>query len=361
MPERGGGRNSRGGRGGRGRGRGRGRGGNTQGRYDSNTQHDSRPARVKETQEQMQARKSYGSWKRRLDDPENDPTTMRRLWEGALGILEAGDRDWRQQLPQDFDDPDNDSGRRHILAILSTKVLGSDYGTFLTNVRNFLLTLTHSALLRCLAVDTQVGSIYNLFGGVNGRTAVLFLQRVCKALQAARTTTASSGSTKDHETTLLATATALFELLRREPRARLNDDIEPLVDLIQTTSDSYQETSGLITNRLSDIRALIARARGLLADNGVADNDDDGGYVSSYPRDLVVPSNRYDNDKKDIADLVVFPTRDEIMSDEEEFLPYTDPNEPHFLEDSTQRHIDTYFRLLRHDIFGELKVTSRMY
>jgi hypothetical protein len=286
---------------------------------------------------------------------------MRRLWEGALGILEAGDRDWRQQLPQDFDNPDDDSGRRHILAILSTKVTSSDCDTFLTNVRNFLLTLTHPALLRCLAVDTQVGSIYNLFGGVNGRTAVLFLQRVCKALQAARTTTASSEFTKDHQTTLLAVATALFELLKREPRARLNDEILSLADLIQATSDSCEEISRLVTIRINDVRALVARAQGLLADNRVLDDDDDGGYVSSYPRDLVVPSDRYDNDKKDVADLVVFPTRDEIMSDEKEFLPYTDPNEPHFLEDPTQRHIDTYFRLLRHDIFGELKVTSPMY
>jgi hypothetical protein len=284
------------------------------------------------------------------------------LREGALGILENGDRDWRQQLPQDLDDSDDESGHRHILAILRTTVAGSDYDTFLGNARNFLLTITHSSLLRCLAVDTHVGSIYNLFGGVAGRTAVQYLQRVSKALLATRTAVFSVLSTEDRQTTLLAMAMALFELLRRERRARFNDDIIPLVDSIQTASDTCKgspDVSARTTNRLNDIRALVARAQGLLADSvdddDTGDHHDSSGQRSFYPRDLVVPSGRFDNDKKDIGDLVLFPTRDEIMTDEKEFLPYTDPDQPHFLEDPVQRHIDTYFRLLRHDIFGELK------
>jgi hypothetical protein len=210
--------------------------------------------------------------------------------------------------------------------------------------------------LRCLAVDTHVGSIYNLFGGVAGKRAMAFLQRLCEALQAAR----SANSVQDVEGTLLATAMALFELLRRERRARFNEAVPTLVDLIYATAnvlkgDVSSESLTRTVNRLNDIRALVSRAQDLLASDaqeGEADGDD---ATSFYPRDLIVPSGRYDNDKKDIADLVIFPTRDEIMSDVKEFLPYTDPNQPHFLEDPVQRHIDTYFRLLRHDIFGELK------
>jgi hypothetical protein len=350
------GRNQRGGqRGGqRGRGGDRGRGGRGGDRGRGNKAPA--PARVKETEEQRQARQSYSSWKRRLGEVSDDPTTMRRLWEGAFNILDAEDRDWRQQLPQDLDD---DEGHPHILSLLSLKVLGTDYSTFLGNARNFLLTITHPSLLRCLAVDTQVGSIYNLFGGVGGKRAVLFLQRVCEALQAARS--ASPSSNEDAHATLLAMAQALFELLRRERRARFNDDVLTLVESIQATANAFKsdvssETLTRVSNRLGDVRALVARAQDLLAsdnhDDASADGDD---ATSFYPRDLVVPSGRYDNDKRDIADLVIFPTRDEIMSDVKEFLPYTDPNQPHFLEDPVQRHIDTYFRLLRHDIFGELK------
>ncbi|CAN9111591.1 unnamed protein product [Alternaria alternata] len=356
-----GGRGERGWRGGRGPGRGRGRGGNSFSNHDGNPQHESKPIRTKETDEQREARKSYSSWKRRLGEAETDPTTMRRLWEGALGILENGDRDWLQQLPQDLDDSDDENGHRHILAILRTNV-SPDCGTFLENARNFLLTITHSSLLHCLAVDTHVGSIYNLFGGVAGRTAVQYLQRVSNALSAARTIRCFAISTEDHQATLLAMTKALLELLRRERRARFNDNIIPLVDSIQTASDACKgspDVSARTTNRLNDIRALVARAQGMLADSvgddDTGDHDDASDQKSFYPRDLVVPSGRFDNDKKDIGDLILFPTRDEIMTDEKEFLPYTDPDQPHFLEDPVQRHIDTYFRLMRHDIFGELK------
>ncbi|KAL2163207.1 hypothetical protein VTH06DRAFT_5263 [Thermothelomyces fergusii] len=53
--------------------------------------------------------------------------------------------------------------------------------------------------------------------------------------------------------------------------------------------------------------------------------------------------------------IEIFPTLGEIMSDAPEYLPSTDWTQPHFLHDPVQRHIDSAFRLLRHDIFGSLK------
>ncbi|KAF1946092.1 NFX1-type zinc finger-containing protein 1 [Clathrospora elynae] len=318
------------------------------------------PTKAKDTEEQRTARKSYTSWKRLLGEESNDAHTMRRVWEGAFNILEAGDRDWRQQLPQDLDDDDEmHQGRAHILALLSTKVVGGDYGAFVANARNFLLTLTHHSLLRCLAVDTHVGSIYNLFGGAGGNRAVIFLRRLCEALLAARAAGHSLSSSDEAEGTLQAMSVALFELLKRERRARFNEEILKLVESIQAATNTFEDTMPStitrITNRLNDVRAMIARAQDLLADDTLTEDDHDDANTSFYPREMVVPSDRHDNDKKDIAEITIFPTRDEIVSDAKDFLPYTDPNQPHFLEDPVQRHIDTYFRLLRHDIFGDLK------
>ena len=67
-----------------------------------------------------------------------------------------------------------------------------------------------------------------------------------------------------------------------------------------------------------------------------------------------MPGERHDNDKADITEINVFPTRAELMSDAREFLPSTDPDQPHFLTSKLERHIDTHFRLLRHDTFGKL-------
>lgn len=341
----------------RGCGRGHGRGGNTSEKHVRETS----PTRIKETEEQRQARNSYNSWKRLFARLVDNSSIRRQLWEGAFSILEAGDRDWRQRLPQDLNEDDG-IGHRHILALLSANISGTDNETFISNARNFLLTITHPSILCCLAVDTHVELIYNLFGGVGGKRAVSFLRRLIGAILAASATGATRNSTEDAKATLLAMAVALFELLRREYRVHFNDEIPSLVESIQTATevskdDVSSDSLARIFNKLNDTRALLARSQGLLADMNMDESNaaDEYNNASSYPRDLIVPSGRFDNDKKDIADIVLFPTRDEIMSDAEEFLPYTNPDQPHFPDDPVQRHIDTFFRLLCHNIFGELK------
>jgi hypothetical protein len=59
--------------------------------------------------------------------------------------------------------------------------------------------------------------------------------------------------------------------------------------------------------------------------------------------------------KKEIVDIKILPTEVEIRSDHPEFLHSTDFDQPQFLADQAQRHLDTHFRLIRHDFFGELK------
>lgn len=72
---------------------------------------------------------------------------------------------------------------------------------------------------------------------------------------------------------------------------------------------------------------------------------------------MKIPGGNHDNDFPDIAKIQIFPTLDEVIRTrtKPDFLPSTDFTQPHFLGDPVQRHIDTAFRLLRHDIFGPLK------
>ncbi|KAG4428093.1 hypothetical protein IFR05_016422 [Cadophora sp. M221] len=79
--------------------------------------------------------------------------------------------------------------------------------------------------------------------------------------------------------------------------------------------------------------------------------------TSTYPRDIIVPGDRHDNDNTDITKIQILPTEMEIRSNLPEFLPSTDLDQPHFLNDRAERHLDTQFRLLCHDIFGESKET----
>lgn len=57
----------------------------------------------------------------------------------------------------------------------------------------------------------------------------------------------------------------------------------------------------------------------------------------------------------DITKIVIIPIEDKIRSDYKEFLPSTNPTQPHFLTDPISRHLDTHFRLLRYNIFGGFK------
>jgi hypothetical protein len=80
---------------------------------------------------------------------------------------------------------------------------------------------------------------------------------------------------------------------------------------------------------------------------------------STYPRQLIVLGGYYDNENSDITKIKILPTEDEIRSDYPEFLPSTDLDQLYFLNDPIARHLNTHFRLLRHNIFGELKEALR--
>ncbi|KUJ06168.1 uncharacterized protein LY89DRAFT_744072 [Mollisia scopiformis] len=62
--------------------------------------------RLADTPEQQHTREDYNSWKRLIKTPpkRNDIGTIELLWNSALTILNADDRDWKQMLPRNLDD-----------------------------------------------------------------------------------------------------------------------------------------------------------------------------------------------------------------------------------------------------------------
>lgn len=362
-----GGRSSRGGRGGR---RGRGQqicryfqeggcrfGTNCQYSHDLSLGSDSPGDRPEQTPEQQQAKVGYTSWKRLIKIPPqpNDIETMERLWTGAVTILNGDDRDWKQMLPRDLDDDEN-FGRDHIRALLGMKAYARGHTTFVTLARPFLLVITHQALLNCLSVDTAVGGLYNFISGSNGSRAIPFFQLLSSSLEQ-NLKSASSGPHTTLETTLIAMQRALRELLRREPRAAFHDELPSLINSMENlVAVPGIDAHSVLQNSIAELRGIMGRATGLLQQdretqvNGVSTTV----ITSTYPRDLVIPQDRHDNDKADITKIKILPTEDEIRSDHAVFLPSTNRDQPHFLADQVERHLDTHFRLLRHDVLGEV-------
>lgn len=321
-----------------------------------------RRVRPEPTPEQEEAQGNYNSWKRLIkrQPTANDTRTIELIWNGALTILDGDDRDCKHMLPRDLDDEVN-YGREHILTLLTMVALPHGYSKFVDLVRPFLLVISHPALLDCLSVDTFVGGLYNFISGSNGTRAIPFFRRLSTSLLGQHAASITHTPCEELERALIAMSTTLRELLRREQRATFNEDLPKLVNTMENVVGGlgigpHSMTFQIVNNIIGEVRGMIGRAKGLLQQE---EEPEVGGVsttvvTSTYPRDLILPRDRHDNDKLDITKIQIIPTEDEIRSDHAEFLPSTDLDQPHFLTDSAERHLDTHFRLLRHDIFGEL-------
>lgn len=318
-----------------------------------------------QTQEQVAAKEDYVTWKRFLRSPPLGPDLrrMEKLWSGALQILTNGERDWKQRLPQDLVDEDQGLyGLKHVQEIMSERAGTSGDARFIEVARPFLLVITHPALLDCLTVDIYVGDLYNFISGSGGTRAVPFFQSLGNSLLKQRLAEPDS-SNQPLEETLAAVATALREVLRRTQKALFHENILALVETIHQISASFDLGRSpvaihTVVMRVAELRRMIHRARGLLERNTNTSDEDALNsrheVISTYPRDIHLPGDRHDNDRRDITQIHILPTEDEIRSERIEFLPSPSVDQPHFL-DGVERLLDTHFRLLRHDIFGELK------
>lgn len=316
--------------------------------------------------ERTRAMEKYLLWRRLINRPPvpHDFVTMKLLWSEALGFLDESDREVLHMLPRDLDN-DQYCGRQHIQSLLAIETVPLHYGPMLELVLPFLQLITHHSLLSCLSVDTYIGALYNFIGGTNGSRALPFLHKCITSLIHSDSVDDGTDSALAVETNIMPIVRALRELLTREHRVLFNDDVPPLVDLIEIAGavlckDADAVVLQILATNVQDIRSMVARSNGLLFHAEAqkeASGSAKGRANSTYPRELVLPSGRHDNDRLDISDIKILPTTEEIRSDHEEFLPSTDPDQPHYLSDPSQRHLDTHFRLLRHDIFGELKET----
>ena len=327
----------------------------------SNSNNSPVDERLGDTPEQKKEKEDYNSWKWLIKRPPtpNDTTTIGLLWTGALTILNEGDREWKQMLPRDLD-ADDYHGREHIQVLMSMVSHTGGCGTFVNLAQAFLSVVTHPAMLDCLSVDTFVGGLYNFISGSNGTRAVSFIQRLCTNLIDAHC--GSTVSKVSVEATLTAVANMLREILKREQRAAFHEDLPDLLNSLHHVAEvaGIDQTSAafqVISNRIIGLRALIARANGLLADveSPSATGISTTVVKSTYPRQVVVPGGHHNNDNVDITKIKILPTEDEIRSDHPEFLPTTDLDQPYFLSNPVERHLGTLFRLLRHDVFGEFK------
>jgi hypothetical protein len=313
--------------------------------------------------EDNEAYEHYLGWRRLLRRPEyvsvRPSAEAGRLWDDAVGMLDGDNRGIHQLIARDLA---NDEFRGFDL-ILETTRLGAQPVKSLATASSFLRMITHPSLLDCLSVDSLVGTIFSFFSGANGSRAIKFFMDLCRILaqhSPASFEYGTSPTTTTGQALHLITDT-LYELLKREPRSRLHDELPALFDIIDKLTVKGQDTLPSVAARIAAIRRLTGNARGNLVDIGPQDpvvRIKSQSY-STFPASIDMPGGRHDNDSDNIARIRIIPTHREIMNDGSECLPSTDFLQPHFITDTASRHIDCAFRLLRHDIFGSPKAVLK--
>ncbi|KAL2174062.1 uncharacterized protein P884DRAFT_280455 [Thermothelomyces heterothallicus CBS 202.75] len=339
-------------------------------KYSHDREHVKR-AREEEAstpRETHQAREDYFDFKRQVRrrglfiSPASSNMWMEvaETWNLALKILDSPNREWHQSVARDLAD-DEVGGPDFIQRTIELcTTLGAD-GNCLKLARAFLRVITHQSMLRSLSVDSFLGTIYRMVAGSNGDRGIVFFSDLNRRL---------SGSSESPKSFLALAVLSLYELFRRERKGLLNDALPRLLDALREKAArlaSLAEEPGpdsvdldAVGMQIDIIRRMMDGARGGLSEGETAQAITVGntraiGIQSTFPSEVVVPGGKHDNDFADITKIQIFPTLGEITCDVSEYLPTTDFTQPHFLRDPVRRHIDSAFRLLRHDIFGPLK------
>jgi hypothetical protein len=150
-------------------------------------------------------------------------------------------------------------------------------------------------------------------------------------------------------------------MLKKVPRATFHDNLPDLINFLEnipkiTDINNRSTIFQIIANRVAELRAIVTRANNLLNhDEPYVDGVSTIIVISTYSREIALPENRHDNDKINIIKVKILSIKNEIRNDYMEFLLSIDSNQSYFLADPAERHLNIYFRLLRHDIFGKLK------
>ncbi|KAJ4410034.1 hypothetical protein N0V85_004010 [Neurospora sp. IMI 360204] len=317
------------------------------------------------TAEEEDAHEAYLDWKRQLRQMALLTGNHSALWTDALAILE-GDayREWQQSVARDLAD-DDIGGLIRIRGTVQFCMDNLKDNTQAFRVATpFLKVLTHHSLCDSLSVDVYVGKIYRYFGGINGETAILFLSDLARRSLSMLEQEASPPAWWEPDTTCTLLLKCLLGLVRRERKALLNDDLPKLFQDLQKLVALLQQKVRFgpaidrCTSCLDTMKRLMESATLLLGDpDGLLPEQRgrSGRVRLTFPMDVHVPGGSHDNDNADISKIQILPTHGEIISKHPEYLPTTDFSQAHFLQDPVRRHIDTAFRLLRHDTFGPLK------
>ncbi|KAF5595935.1 NFX1-type zinc finger-containing protein [Fusarium pseudocircinatum] len=288
-------------------------------------------------------------------------TAAMGVCENVLKILDSPYRDLHQEVARTF--ANERHGLQNMIATVKTSL--KTEGNKLPCATAFIKVITHSSFLNCSAIESEVNTIYAIFGGKDGHDGMGFMSFLCRGRLASLEDFNGSLSSEAYEKELRS-ARVCHELVRRAPRSRFLTKqpmfLDTLDNLVGRMCDKFPRNNlDELIRRLDIIKRLAASPKTHLAredtpralEQGSQDN------LTSNPTIIDEPGGRHDNDFADIADVAILPTTQELIRVYEEYLPSTNFSNHHVLEDIFQRYIDSLFRLIRYDTMGPIAKVLR--
>ncbi|KAF3927954.1 hypothetical protein ABW20_dc0108760 [Dactylellina cionopaga] len=245
--------------------------------------------------------------------------------------------------------------------------------TFGVHCVAFLRILSDEAVLRSLALEQQVRTIYNVVYGFNGERAIPFFARVLECLVDLKPNNNDRPmDEEDWNHALHLTMVVFLNTLRMNQNAPLQDEMQvigqKLADIAPKDDPMYDETLEGIIRSIASIQSILSSGAEVptepreRAPRDQAAQEEEEEEIIDFPGQLSLAGPRHDNDHESITDISILPTMKEILCDNRsEYLPtklaYKVEDQHHL--HGIQRLIDVQFRLLREDTCGMLRDSCR--
>ncbi|OXV05509.1 hypothetical protein Egran_06723 [Elaphomyces granulatus] len=322
------------------------------------------------------------------DRPQTGPT-QRRPRDEHLAIAETELRSWKVNLPQDsgplrplghrleffFQEAQRlietnasilqevipclagESGLRRIQELIEQEFhrmpLATKTHTFTSQILPFLRTMSHPTVLSSLVLEHAVGTIYNVLFGHGGRRTIRLFGYILDVLAAVDPADKLIVIYLEHSLTVFSQILDInSEAFIQEPlKGAAKRFAEIFIAVLDSQDVNLLNEARKYLERIErrlEIGSSLPTARPATVSTSTKNNPNSTFTIHSDP-----PGGRHDNDFKDISEIKILPTFQEILCPRAEYLPVKDPAQWHLA--GVDGLLDRNFRLLREDTIGQLR------
>jgi hypothetical protein len=209
--------------------------------------------------------------------------------------------------------------------------------------------LVHPEVFSSLLMEEPVAVICGFLYGVEGQRLIRLYSLALKGLKE------TSSDLQEIDTYFTTSLQLLAKIIDTKTEAQVNKNLHPIVntfsELLKACNESQEQPDFYEANNFlarvqyrlglgSELPTAVPTRRAKAA-------------KASFVMQREPPGGRHNNDFKDISQIEIMPTYDEITSTRAEYLPHKNPEENQ--EQGLNGLFDRHFRLLREDTIGQLR------